>query len=276
MLPLHLTCFRVALRSIGLEIVLDLLRHPLPPLQTFGAQILLNHQTQPIDFPPGLIDALIESPVESVRVIGVQLFGQLPDRILLNRIELILTLATHELTEMRSAIRSSINRLAAAHPSFTTALVAELLPILLAPEQHEGLHNFLSQLLQTDLPNWMEVTSPETTWTLLNSTATASQYLADYAAGNLARLAELMPYFVRVLAQVNRARVAKQRILSFLTSEAINSESAAKLIVEVLTRQSVSSAIIDKTHALEALLKIHQLYPHLSVPIIVKPLPVKT
>jgi predicted DNA-binding WGR domain protein len=412
-----LTCFRVALRSIGLEIVLDLLRHPLPPLQTFGAQILLNHQTQTIDFPPGLIDALIESPVESVRVIGVQLFGQLPDEILLNRIELILTLATHELPEMRSAIRSSINRLAAAHPSFTAALVAELLPILLAPEQHEGLHNFLSQLLQTDLPNWMEVTSPETTWTLLNSTATASQelagrilqtnshrwaktlttekiaelthheilavresgwqmseqilprfrdnpadllaatmimaskwadsrqfgfklfgkllqpaeltpavvisicdsnrddvrkfgrdlvgscfqardgleyllkfsehpatdmqlfasqYLADYAAGNLARLAELMPYFVRVLAQVNRARVAKQRIFAFLTSEAINSESAAKLIVEVLTRQSLSIAIIDKTHALETLLKIHQLYPHLSVPITVKALPVKT
>ncbi len=412
-----LTCFRVALRSIGLEIVLDLLRHPLPPLQTFGAEILLNHQTATIDLPPGLIDALIESPVESVRVIGVQLFGQLPDEILLDRIELILTLATHELPEIRSAIRSSIHRLAAAHPTFTSAVVAELLPILLAPEQHEGLHHFLSQLLQTDLPNWMAVTSPETTWTLLNSTATASQdlagrilqtnsnrwtetlttekiaeltyheilavresgwqmseqilprlrdnptdllaatmimgskwedsrkfgfklfgellqpaelnpavvisicdsnrddvrkfgrdlvgscfqardgleyllkfsehpatdmqlfasqYLEDYAADNLDRLQELMPYFVRVLAQVNRARVAKQRIFAFLTTEAIKSESAAKLIVEVLTRQSVSIAIIDRTHAVETLLKIHQLYPNLSVPITVKPLPVKT
>jgi predicted DNA-binding WGR domain protein len=412
-----LTCFRVALRSIGLEIVLDLLRHPLPLLQTFGAEILLNHQTATIDLPPGLIDALIESPVESVRVIGVQLFGQLPDKILLDRIELILTLAMHELPEMRSAIRSSIHRLAAAHPNFTSTLVAKLLPILLAPEQHEGLHNFLSQLLQADLPNWMEVTSPETTWTLLKSSATASQdlagrilqansnrwaetlttekiaeltyheilavresgwqmseqvlprlrnnpadllaattivgskwedsrkfgfklfgellqpaeltpavvisicdsnrddvrkfgrdlvgscfqardgleyllkfsehpatdmqlfasqYLEDYAADNLGRLQELMPYFVRVLAQVNRARVAKQRIFAFLTSEAIKSESAAKLIVEVLTRQSVSIAIIDRTHALETLLKIHQLYPNLSVPITVKPLPIKT
>jgi predicted DNA-binding WGR domain protein len=412
-----INCFTVALRSIGLEIVLDLLRHPLPALQTCGAQILLNHHTQTIDLPPGLIDALLESPVESVRVIGVQLFGQLPDEILLDRIELILTLVTHELPEMRSAIRSSINRLAANHPSFTTALVDRLIPILLAPEQSEGLHTFISQLLQTDLPNWMEVTSPEITWTLLKSTATASQelagkilqanstrwaqtldtekiaelshheilavrtsswqmveqilprlrqqasdllaatmlmaskwedsrlfgfklfgetltpaeltpaivisicdsnredvrkfgrdlvgkcfqqqdgleyllkfsehpttdmqlfasqYLEDYASGNIKRLQELMPYFTRVLGQVNRARIAKQRIFAFLNSEAIKSEDAAKLVVELLTRQSGSIAIGEKAHALETMLKIHQLYPQLSVPISVKSLPVKT
>jgi predicted DNA-binding WGR domain protein len=410
-------CFPVALRSIGLEVVLDLLRHPLPALQTCGAQILLNHQTQTIDLPPGLIDALLESPVESVRVIGVQLFGQLPDEILLERIDLILTLVTHELLELREAIRSSINRLATAYPTFTTALVDRLIPILLVPEQHEGLHTFLSQLLQNDLPNWMEYTSPETTWTLLQSNATASQdlagkilqanssrwaqtldtekiaalthheilsvrgsgwqmleqilprlrqqssellaatvvmaskwedsrqfgfklfgeiltpveltpavlisicdsnredvrkfgrdlvgscfqerdgleyllkfsehpttdmqlfasqYLEDYAAGNVDRLQELMPYFTRVLAQVNRARVAKQRIFAFLNSEAIKNEAAAKLVVEILTHQSASIAIGEKARTLETLLKIHQLYPQLSVPIVVKQLPVKT
>jgi predicted DNA-binding WGR domain protein len=411
-----ITCFSVALRSIGLEIVLDLLRHTLPALQTCGAQILLNHQIPTSDLPHGLIDALLASPVDSVRVIGVQLFGQLPDEILLTRIELILTLVTHELPEMRSAIRSSIQRLATAHPQFKTELVDRLILLLLAPEQHEGLHTFISQLLQNDLPNWMEVTTPETTWTLLASPATASQelagkilqanstrwantlatekiaelshheilavrtsswqmleqilprlrqqpsdllaativmaskwedsrlfgfklfgetlvpaeltpaivisicdsnredvrkfgrdlvgkcfrasdgveyllkfsehpttdmqlfasqYLEDYAAGNITRLQELMPYFTRVLAQVNRARVAKQRIFAFINSEAINSEAAAKLVIEVLTRQSASIAIGDKAWALATLLKIHQLYPQLAVPISVKPLPVK-
>jgi predicted DNA-binding WGR domain protein len=412
-----LNCFSVTLRSIGLQVILDLLRHPLPILQTCGAQILLDRQTPVVDLPPGLIDALLESPVASVRVIGGQLFGQLPDKILLDRIELILTLVTHELPEMRSAIRSTIARLATAHPAFNTALVDRLIPILLAPEQHEGLHNFLSQLLQTDLPNWMEFTNPETTWTLLKSNATASQdlagrilqtnstrwaqtlaikqigelthhevlavrasgwqmfeqilpslrqhssellaatvvmaskwedsrqfgfklfgellapteltpavlisicdsnredvrkfgrdlvgncfqerdgveyllkfsehpttdmqlfasqYLEDYAAGNVERLQELMPYFTRVLAQVNRARVAKKRIFTFLNSEAIKNEAAAKLVVEILTRQSASISIGEKASTLETLLKIHQLYPQLSVPISVKPLPVKT
>jgi predicted DNA-binding WGR domain protein len=412
-----ITCFSVALRSIGLEIVLDLLRHPLPTLQICGAQILLNHQTPTIDLPPGLIDTLLESPVESVRIIGVQLFGQLPDEILLYRLELILILVTHELPEMRSAIRSSIKHLATAHSKFATTLVDRLIPILLAPEQHEGLHTFLSQLLQNDVPNWMEYTSSETAWTLLKSNTTASQdlagkilqantsswaqtlateqigelthhevlavrvagwqmleqilprlrqqssellaatvvmaskwedsrqfgfklfgelltpaelspailisicdsnredvrkfgrdlvgvcfqerdgleyllkfsehpttdmqlfvsqYLEDYAAGNIERLQELIPYFTRVLAQVNRARVAKQRIFSFLSNEAINSEAAAKLVIEILTRQSASIAIVDKAQALETLFKIHQLYPQLSVPISVKPLPIKT
>jgi hypothetical protein len=411
-----ITCFRVVLRSIGLEIVLDLLRHPLPALQICGAQILLNHQTEAIDLPPGLIDALLESPVESVRVIGVQLFGQLPDQVLLDRLELILTLITHPLPEMRSAIRSSINRLAANHPPFTTALVDRLIPMLLAPEQHEGLHSFISQLLQNDLPNWMEVTSTDITWRLLKSTATASQelagkilqansqlwaetltteqiaelshheilavrvsswqmteqvlprlrqhstdllaatmimaskwadsrefgfklfgelltpaeltpaivisicdsnredvrrfgrdlvgkcfqqqdgleyllkfsehptidmqlfasqYLEDYAASNIQRLQELIPYFTRVLGQVNRSRIAKQRIFAFINSEAIKSEAAAKLVIELLTRQSASIAISEKARALTTMLKIHQLYPQLSVPISIKSLALK-
>ncbi|WP_310481347.1 WGR domain-containing protein [Chamaesiphon sp. VAR_48_metabat_403] len=411
------TCFPIQLRSIGLEIVLDLLRHPIPALQICGAQILLNHQTNVLDLPAGLIDALIESPVESVRVIGVQLFGQLPDEILLERIELIMAFVTHELPEIRTTMRSTIARLAAGHPTFTTTLVDRLIVILLAPEKAEGLHTFISQLLQTDVPNWMKATSIETTQMLLKSAATASQelagkilqanssqwaqtldtekiaelshhevlavrasswqmltqilprlrqqagelltatmvmaskwedsrqfgfqlfgetltpaelspaivisicdsnredvrkfgrdlvgkcfqqqdgleyllkfsehpttdmqlfasqYLESYAAGNLERFQELMPYFTRVLAQVNRARVAKQRIFTFLNSEAVKTEAAAKLVIEVLTRQSASIAICEKARALETLLKIHQLYPQLSVPIFIKPLPMKT
>ena len=340
-----------------------------------------------------------------------------PDEILLDRIELIIAFITHELSEIRMAIRSTIRRLAAEHPTLTTGLVDRLIAILLAPEQYEGLHTFISQILQTDLPNWMVATSIETTWTLLKATTTASQelagkilqanslrwaqtldtekiaelshheilavresswqmleqildrlrqqagellaatmvmaskwedsrqfgfklfgetltpaeltpaivisicdsnredvrkfgrdlvgkcfkqqdgleyllkfsehpttdmqlfasqYLEDYAAGNLERLQELMPYFTRVLAQVNRARVAKQRIFAFLNSEAIKTEAAAKIVIEILTRQSAAIAIGEKARALETLLKIHQLYPQLSVPILIKPLPMKT
>ncbi|WP_309743490.1 MULTISPECIES: hypothetical protein [unclassified Chamaesiphon] len=36
---------------------------------------------------------------------------------------------------MRSAIRSSIQRLATAHPPFKTELIDRLIPLLLAPEQ---------------------------------------------------------------------------------------------------------------------------------------------
>jgi predicted DNA-binding WGR domain protein len=412
------TCFQTQLRSIGLEVILDLLRHPLATLQTTGARILLDRQTPAIaslapsviDLPAGLIDALIESPIDAVRSIGVQLFGQLPDEMLVDRLELILSFTTHPLPEMRQAIVPCLRRLK-VYPEFMAQLIDRLLPVLLAPEASEGLHSFISQLLQNDLPNWMEVANPATAWMLLSAPATASQelsgrllqtnadrwvanlsteriaelthheilvvreagwqmlgkilprlrqssedllaatlvmaskwddsraygftlfgeilqpaeltpavvisicdsnredvrrfgrdlvskcfqaqdgleyllkfsehpttdmqlfasqYLEDYAANNLERLAELTPYFGRVLAQVNRARVAKERIFNFLSAEATKSANAAQLVIEVLTRQSASIAVSEKARSLETLLKIHQLYPELTVPIKIK------
>jgi predicted DNA-binding WGR domain protein len=404
------TCFQVQLRSIGLEVILDLLRHPLATLQTTGARILLDRQTPAIELPAGLIDALIESPIDSVRSIGVQLFGQLPDEILVDKLELILSFTTHALPEMRQAIVPCLRRLK-VYPEFMAQLIDRLLPILLAPESSEGLHSFINQLLQTDLPNWLEIADQSTAWMLLGANATAaqelggrllqtnadrwvdslatakiaelthheilavreagwhmldqilprlrqstedllattlvmaskwtdareygfklfgeilqpseltpavvisicdsnredvrrfgrdlvskcfqaqdgleyllkfsehptadmqlfaSQYLEDYAADNPARLAELTPYFGRVLAQVNRSRVAKERIFNFLSAEAIKSATAAQLVVEVLTRQSASIAINERARSLETLLKIHQRYPELAVPIVIK------
>jgi predicted DNA-binding WGR domain protein len=417
------TCFQTQLRSIGLEVILDLLRHPLATLQTTGARILLDRQTPAIaslapsviELPAGLIDALIESPIDAVRSIGVQLFGQLPDEMLVDRLELILSFTTHPLPEMRQAIVPCLRRLK-VYPEFMAQLIDRLLPVLLAPEASEGLHSFISQLLQNDLPNWMEVANPATAWMLLSAPATASQelsgrllqtnadrwvgnlsteriaelthheilvvreagwqmlgkilprlrqssedllaatlvmaskwddsraygftlfgeilqpaeltpavvisicdsnredvrrfgrdlvskcfqaqdgleyllkfsehpttdmqlfasqYLEDYAANNLERLAELTPYFGRVLAQVNRARVAKERIFNFLSTEATKSASAAQLVIEVLTRQSASIAVSEKARSLETLLKIHQLYPELTVPIKIKEVTLK-
>jgi HEAT repeat protein/predicted DNA-binding WGR domain protein len=403
-------CFQVQLRPIGLEVILDLLRHPLGSLQTLGARILLDRQTPVIELPAGLIDALIESPVDAVRSIGVQLFGQLPDELLVERLELILSFVTHEILTMRQAIVPCLRRLA-IHPEFLAQLIDRLLPILLAPEAHAGLHDFISQLLQTDLPNWMEVANQSTAWMLLSANATsaqelagkllqtnsdrwavtmsteriaelthheilavrqsgwkmlstvlprlrqstddllaatlvmaskwddsrqygfnlfgeilqpselspsvvigicdsnredvrrfgrdlvgkcfqakdgleyllkfsehptadmqlfASQYLEDYAAGNPDRLAELAPYFGQVLAHVNRSRVAKVRIFNFLSEEAMKSLTAARVVAEVLTRQSGSIAINERARCLETLLKIHQRYPELVVPIRVK------
>jgi predicted DNA-binding WGR domain protein len=404
------TCFQVQLRSIGLEVILDLLRHPLATLQTTGARILLDRQTPAIELPAGLIDALIESPIDSVRSIGVQLFGQLPDEILVDKLELILSFTTHALPEMRQAIVPCLRRLQ-VYSAFMAQLIDRLLPVLLAPEPSEGLHSFIGQLLQADLPNWMEAANQDTAWMLLGASATvaqdlggrllqtnadrwvdslttakiaelthheilavreagwhmldrilprlrqstedllaatlvmaskwtdareygfklfgeilqpseltpavvisicdsnredvrrfgrdlvgkcfqaqdgleyllkfsehptadmqlfASQYLEDYAADHPDRLAELTPYFGRVLAQVNRSRVAKTRIFNFLSAEAIKNVTAAQLVVEVLTRQSASIAINERARSLETLLKIHQRYPELAVPITIK------
>jgi predicted DNA-binding WGR domain protein len=412
-----LLSFSMQLRSLGLEIILDLLRHPLPELQTLGAQILVNHEVNALDLPSGLIEALLESPYDNVRVLGVRLFGQLPDRILLERTALILAIATHAIADMREAIRPIIRRLASDNRDFSETLAGQLLQVLLAPEEHEGVHKFLCQLLQTDLSEWMSVATQETTKQLLQTKSTAAQevagcilltnastwsnsfttaeiaqfgnhevqsmrtasyamcekvlqrlhrqpdellaalpflesrwddarlfgfrlfgellqpedftpaviisvcdsiradvrrfgrdlvsrcfqegdgqeylvkfsehpstdmqlfatnYLETYATNNPSRLQELIPYFTRVLAQVNRGRVTKQRVFAFLNQEAIKSEAAASIVAQIFTRQSSAIAIGDKAKALESLLKIHLTYPQIPLPIKLLETPTKS
>jgi hypothetical protein len=99
----------------------------------------------------------------------------------------------------------------------------------------------------------------------------ATNYLADYAGDNPERLAELTPYFVRVLSGVNRGRVAKARIFDFLRQEALKHESAARIVNEILTRQSLTIAIGDKALALELMVQIQRTYPEIATPIRVIP-----
>src|SRR3712207_387163 len=158
-------------------VVLDLLRHPMPEIQELGARILLNHETPAIDLPPELIESLLASPYESIRGIGVRIFGQLPDERLLERHELLLAMATHELPDMRYAIRPVIRRLATEHPEFVTQLATQLISVLLRKEQYEGVHSDVLQLLREDLLGWMTGIARETALLLLKAKSSPAQEL---------------------------------------------------------------------------------------------------
>lgn len=407
-----LVSFTPQLRTLGMGVVLDLLRHPMPEIQELGARILLNHDTTAVDLPPELIESLLASAYESVRGIGVRLFGQLPDETLLQRYELLLAMATHELPDMRHAIRPVIKRLGMEHPEFTAQLATELINVLLRKERHEGVHRDVVRLLREDLPGWMTSITRETAMRLLLAKSSAAQelgglvlsanrdrwthefetseivklasheilsvreaaremflqildrirtntqemlsavrlleakwddsrefahqifstnftaedwtpevmvsicdsiredvrqfgrdlvtrnfqqsygqeyllkfsehpsadmqlfatnYLENYAVDNPDRLRELTPYFITVLCQVNRGRVAKQRLFTFLDAEAQKSEESARIVADILTRQSLTMAIGDKATAIQTLLKIHKNYPRIPLPIQVKP-----
>lgn len=408
------------LHSLGLEVIQDLLAHPLQAAQELGGNILLHHNLGANDLPEAIITALIASPYEVIRGIGLKLFGQLSDFTLLKQEKLIVSLAMHELPDLRQAIRPVIRRLSRTDPTFAGRLSALFFQVLLGPEPHEGVHDTLVRLLQEDLgERWMIQAEAETAWLLLESQAAAAQelggrliafkldqaeawaknfetaqivsladheiaavrraaqalFLADvgrfkqasnprhrremavairlldcaweedrrfwfdtfrrhfgeadyspailvgicdsvqpetqqfgrelitryfaesagqeyllklsehpsadlqlfaanfleqYAADNPARLEALQPYFVTVLSRVNRGRVAKDRVMAFLTAEAHKSEAAARIVARILTRQSATIAIGDKAAALEAMVHIHRRYPHLPLPIRVK------
>jgi predicted DNA-binding WGR domain protein len=406
-----LTCFAAQLRTLGLSVVLDLLQNPLLEIQEFGARILLDRETSAANLPSGLIESLMRSPQESIRNIGIQIFGNLPDATLLNQYPLLVTMIAHEQANIRNAIRPAIQRLATNHPDFAARLATELIGLLMASDTKEDIYAAIAQLLKQDLPEWMTAVTKDTALRLLKAKSSAVQelaghvlsanrdrwvnefetleivkladneilavreaaremflhnlnrlrgnegemlaavklvecqwddtrkfgfrvfgtfftdgdltpsilvnlcdsvredvrkfgrdmvtryfkqeyreeyllkfsehpsadmqlfatnYLESYAVNNPERLQELQPYLIAVLSQVNRGRVAKKRIFAFLDAEAQKSEEAARVVAEILTRQSATIAIGDKATAIQTMVKIHKTYPHLQLPIQVK------
>ncbi len=88
-----------------------------------------------------------------------------------------------------------------------------------------------------------------------------TNYLENYARDNCDRLRQLVPYFTTVLSQVNRARVAKDRVFAFLNAEAVKSVEAAQIVADILTRQSLTIAKGDKSKIIQMMVAIGQKFP---------------
>ncbi len=95
----------------------------------------------------------------------------------------------------------------------------------------------------------------------------ASEFLQTYAGGNQDIILKLKPYFIAVLSGVNKGKVAKQRVLHFLLSEAQKNEQIAQQVSDILARQSVTVAIMDKGRFIKAMLTLQQQYPDLKLPL---------
>jgi len=176
--------FTPQLRNIGLGVVLDLLRHPLPEVQELGAKILLNHEIGAADLPPELIESLMASPYEQIRGIGIRLFGQLPDESLTNsQRSLIVGMAVNALADIRNSIKPVIRRLAAEYPEFAALVAGELIDVLVMPERQEGVHSYLLNLLREDIPGWMAAMDKDKTWRLLKAKSAVAQELGGFVLG---------------------------------------------------------------------------------------------
>ena len=176
-----LTSFSPQLRKLGMGVILDLLRHPLPEVQELGARILLNHETPAADLPPELIESLIESPYERVRGIGIRIFGQLPEETLMGSQQvLILAMAINSEEDIRNSIKPIITRLATANYQFAIELAGDVIEFLLIPEKHEGVHSYLLRLLRDDVPGWMTSISREKAMQLLRAKSDCAKELGGW------------------------------------------------------------------------------------------------
>ena len=199
--------FARPLRSIGLHVVADLVHHPLAGVQTLAANILLNHDRRPEDLPEELIAALaVGSKHPAVRSLGIRLFGELPDAVLVTRQHLILAFLTSSFADQRDAIRPVVQRLGKRDRKFGAAIVPPLLAALIGKETVEGLHSFLLRLLKTDLEDALGDVDKDLVMRLLRSKTSAAQEL-----GGILLARNVDPASLSV-AEV--ARLASHEILS--------------------------------------------------------------
>jgi cellulose synthase operon protein C len=80
-------------------------------------------------------------------------------------------------------------------------------------------------------------------------------------------LTKLTPYFLSVLSQANRGRIAKDRVLQFLTAQAVQSKELAEVVAKVFARQAVTGAMTDKAQYITGLRNIQTHYAELENPL---------
>lgn len=100
-----------------------------------------------------------------------------------------------------------------------------------------------------------------------------SGMLEHHVAGNLERIRVLAPYLVTVLSQVNRGRIAKERVIALLRREAAISVEAATVIAPILDRQSATIAITQKHPLISTMVDVKTAFPAVPLPITIVPPP---
>ncbi|MEL7362647.1 MAG: hypothetical protein AAFN13_11295, partial [Bacteroidota bacterium] len=85
----------------------------------------------------------------------------------------------------------------------------------------------------------------------------------------------LEPFFRAVLGQVNRGRVAKDRVLAFLTREAARSPEAAAFAAPLFAHHSATIAVGDKATLIAAMRDLQDAQPDADLALLERvPVPV--
>jgi predicted DNA-binding WGR domain protein len=91
-----------------------------------------------------------------------------------------------------------------------------------------------------------------------------SNLLAEYASNEAEKITALDYYFKSVLLKVNRGRITKNRIITFLETEAFKNQEVARYVNDLFSFMVATSAIQDKSKFILVLSKIQEIYPEMD------------
>jgi len=103
----------------------------------------------------------------------------------------------------------------------------------------------------------------------------ATNYLEQFASRHPARVLALRPYFATVLAGINKGRVAKKRVLSFLQHQAALDAQVAEMAAALVSELSLTISVEYKAAAIEILNEIRVRHPEVPVPLTLRSPPTR-
>lgn len=139
--------------------IASLAGHSLEACQLLAVRILLK-RTDPASLPESLLMAALSSEHASVRNLGMELLGRLPDAELARRVETLAACAVSRHTELRSVAAPLLKRAASHDREAARRLVEQWWPLLFRKEEFEGLHESVFETLTTSFSTELDVIPP--------------------------------------------------------------------------------------------------------------------
>ncbi|NQU24870.1 MAG: hypothetical protein HQ567_26605, partial [Candidatus Nealsonbacteria bacterium] len=170
-----LLVFARQVRRIGVDVIRDLLKHPLAEVQLFAGQLILEHDELAAHPPDDVLQTLLAAEHATVREVGVRIIGQLPDYVLKQSIELLFSLLRSEHAEVRERIRPAVQRLIAGDSRFAGRLAEMLVEALLIPGAPEGVPTYTAELIEADFRDHLGAIPAEIVLKLLYSRPAPAQ-----------------------------------------------------------------------------------------------------
>jgi len=204
---LLLKVFSTQCYNIGENVILDLINHPSKQLQELGASMIIGHYDYSKNPPDKIIQMLINSKYETVRGLGVRLFGQLPEIELLSKEMTIVDFMFHQTVEMRSSIKQIVKKLATSNKLFgakiTTLIIDRLLRI-----KDEDIQKDITIFVRKDLSNIADIPM-KTIWKLLRYESTTLKELGGFFLNNSSETKNLDMFNILELSN-NEVKIVRE------------------------------------------------------------------
>ncbi len=166
------------LKEISLNIITDLLNHPLPVVHTLGLNLLKINQVPAEKLPRELVTFLCYNSQEQLRKAGFVILNSFSTAALRENIPFLLSIFVGTVDSNRLEGKKLLNALLAADSTAGEEICNQLIPYMLKKEAWEGAHAWISNHLRIELSDYLKVVNRELIFRLLNVEFSKSHELA--------------------------------------------------------------------------------------------------